>query len=62
MDKWGKRLQLLFLFTIFFVYMTIRGVLDNNTASASFWGIFTIIYVLSLIVAIIFWRKFQKLE
>lgn len=53
MDTWEKRLQLLLLLSIFFVYLVIQGVIENDPVKISFWGIFTVLYILSLTIAIL---------
>jgi hypothetical protein len=60
MNKWTRRLQLLSLLSIFFIYKTFESMFDGNTAETSFWGISTILYLILMIVALFVNRKSQK--
>jgi hypothetical protein len=60
MNKWTRRLQLLSLLSIFFIYKTIQSISDGNTAETSFWGITTISYLILMIFALFVNRKSQN--
>lgn len=57
MHNLQSRMRLLSLFTIFFVYMVISRLLSSDMPGFYLWLIITIIYVLSLIVFYIVYKK-----
>ncbi len=59
MDKIKSAIRLLALFSIFFIYKTIMGVIENNTNEAILWLMITIIYVISLIIAYFVIRRWE---
>ncbi len=63
MDKVRSTIRLLALFSFFFIYKTVMGVIDNNTNEVVFWSLITIVYVISLVIAYFVltrWEKVQK--
>ncbi|UCD00657.1 MAG: hypothetical protein JSV23_07135 [Promethearchaeota archaeon] len=64
MDKIRSGIRLLALFSIFFVYKAIMGVIENNINEVTLWSIITIVYIISLIIAYFVvktWEKQQKI-
>jgi len=59
-NAWTKRLQLLFILSIYFVYMIIKGLIENNMILVSFWTMFTLVYLISLTIALVVLKKYQK--
>ena len=60
MDTWSSRIRLLFLLTILFVWFLIREILENNLNMVIFWGIFTIIYIVSLAIFYYFLKRSEN--
>lgn len=60
MDKWSNRIRLLFLLTILFVWFFIRGILENDALMTLFWGIFTLVYVVSITIFYFLNKKYQE--
>jgi uncharacterized sodium:solute symporter family permease YidK len=50
MNKISSAIRLLGLFSIFFIYKTIMGVIENNPNEAFLWLLITIIYIVSLVI------------
>ncbi|MFX0104682.1 MAG: hypothetical protein ACFE75_04235 [Candidatus Hodarchaeota archaeon] len=64
MAKIRSVFQLLVLFSAFFIYKTIMGVIENNANEAFLWLILTVIYIISLTIAYFVikrWEKRQKI-
>ena len=60
MEKLNSRLTLLALFSIFFIYKTFDAAVLNNPNEATFWFLFTVMYLISLLVAFIVMKKLKK--
>lgn len=64
MDKVRSTIRLLALFSIYFIYKAIMGVIDDNTNEVTIWSLITFVYVISLVIAyfvLIGWEKEQKI-
>ena len=64
MDKVRSGIRLLALFSIFFIYKAIMGVIENNANEAILWSLITIVYIISLTIAYLVvkrWEKEQKI-
>ena len=59
-DKWSRRLQLLSLLSIFFIYKALESVSKNDAIGIGFWGIFSILYLITIIIALYVRRTTQK--
>ncbi|GAG94861.1 unnamed protein product [marine sediment metagenome] len=64
MDKVRSTIRLLALFSIYFIYKAIMGVIDDNTNEVTIWSLITFVYVISLVIAYFVltrWEKEQKI-
>lgn len=64
MDKISSAIRLLALFSAFFIYKAIMGVIENNASEATLWSLITIVYIISLTIAYFVlkgWEKQQKI-
>ena len=59
-EKWSRRLQILSLLSIFFIYKTLESTVDNNAIGISFWGMMTIVYLISITIALFVLRKYRE--
>ena len=59
-DKWSRRLQLLSLLSIFFIYKAFESMANNDAIGMSFWGMTAIVYLFLIIIALLVRRKSQK--
>ena len=59
-DKWSRRLQLLSLISIFFIYKTLESTANNDAIGISFWGMMTIVYLISVVIALSVLRKYRE--
>lgn len=50
MDKIRSSFRLLALFSIFFIYKAITGVIENNSNEIIIWSLITIVYMISLAI------------
>lgn len=50
MDKIRSSFRLLALFSIFFIYKAITGVIENNSNEIILWSLITIVYMISLVI------------
>ncbi|MFX1380167.1 MAG: hypothetical protein ACFFA4_13855 [Promethearchaeota archaeon] len=50
MDKISSVIRLLALFSIFFIYKAIMGVIENNQTEIILWSLITIVYVVSIVI------------
>ena len=57
MPNLQSRMRLLSLFTIFFVYMAISSLFSSDLPGFYIWLILTIVYILSLLVFYIVYKK-----
>ena len=60
MDKLRSTIRLLALFSIFFIYKTIVGVIENNTNEVILWSLITVVYVISLFIAYFVTTRWEK--
>ena len=60
MDKLRSTIRLLALFSIFFIYKTIVGVIENNTNEVVLWSLITVVYVISLVIAYFVLTRWEK--
>ncbi len=60
MDKLRSTLRLLALFSIYFIYKSIMGVIDDNTNEAIIWSLITFVYVISLVIAYFVLTRWEK--
>jgi Na+/melibiose symporter-like transporter len=60
MDKVRSYFQLLGLFSIFFIYKAIMGVIENNMTEVTFWILITIVYIFSLIILYFVIKRWEK--
>lgn len=60
MEKIRSRITLLSLFTLFFVYKVIGGIISNNYNEIILWSLITFVYVLSLVVVFFVMKKLEK--
>ena len=60
MDKLQSTIRLLALFSIFFIYKTIVGVIENNTNEIVLWSLITAVYVISLVIAYFALTRWEK--
>lgn len=51
MDKLQSTIRLLALFSVYFIYKTIVGVIENNSNEVVLWSLITVVYVISLVIA-----------
>lgn len=61
MNKLQKRIQLLMLISIYFIYKGISAYyIENNPYMAAIWGIITITYIISLVIMIFVAKNWQN--
>lgn len=60
MDSIKSGFRLLALFSVFFVYKIIMGIIENNPNEATLWSLITIIYVVSLSIAYFVFTRWEK--
>ena len=60
MDKLRSTLRVLALFSIYFIYKSIMGVIDDNTNEAIIWSLITFVYVISLVIAYFVLTRWEK--
>jgi hypothetical protein len=53
-------IRLLALFSAFFVYKAIMGVIENNTNEVFLWSLITIVYIVSLIISYFVIARWEK--
>ena len=51
MDKARSTIRLLALFSIYFIYKAIVGVIENNSNEVILWSLITVVYAISLVIA-----------
>ncbi len=64
MDKVRSGIRLLALFSIFFIYKAITGIIENNTNEVILWSLITVVYIISLVILYFVvknWENEQKL-
>ena len=60
MDKVRSGIRLLALFSIFFIYKAIIGIIENNTNEVILWSLITVVYIISLVILYIMIKKWEK--
>ena len=60
MNKLQKRIQLLTLFSIFFIYRAVTAYLENDINLAIVWFIMTIVYIISLTIMLFVAKNWQE--
>ena len=60
MDKVRSTIRLLAIFSIFFIYKTIVGVIENNTNEVVLWSLITVVYAISLVIAYFVITRWEK--
>ncbi len=60
MDKVRSGIRLLALFSIFFIYKAIIGIIENNTNEVILWSLITVVYIISLVILYIIIKKWEK--
>ncbi len=60
MKKLQRRIQLLSLFSIFFIYRAILYYIEKDIYLALVWLIMTIVYIISLIIMLIVAKRWQE--
>jgi len=60
MDKLRSTIRLLAIFSIFFIYKTIEGVIKNNSNEVVLWSLITVVYVISLVIAYFVITRWEK--
>lgn len=60
MDKISSTIRLLALFSIFFIYKAIMGVITDNSNEFIIWSLITIIYLISIIIMYFAFRRREK--
>lgn len=61
MENLNRKIELLALFSIFFIYKMIMGVLENNISEISLWMLILIVYLVSLLILYLVLRKKKNL-
>lgn len=60
MNKLQKRIQLLMLLSIYFIYKAVSAnYIENDPYMAIIWGIITITYIISLVIMIFVAKNWQ---
>ena len=60
MDRIRSGIRLLALFSIFFIYKAIDAVIVDNQRELTFWSMFTLVYMISLIILFFVIKKLEK--
>ena len=60
MNKYRSRVQLLSLFSIFFIYRAISSFLEENIIEFYIWLLITIVYLLTLVVLYFVLKRSSK--
>ena len=60
MDKVRSTIRLLALFSIYFIYKIIVGVIENNSNEVVLWSLITVVYVISLVIAYFVLTRWEK--
>ncbi len=61
MDKIKSRIQLLSLFSIFFIYKFIMGYINDEPNEVVIWGMITLVYLISLMILFFISKNNQKI-
>lgn len=60
MNKIQQQIQLLWLFSFYFVYRMIAAFFENNTEEAMAWMLFLLLYAISLGIMFFVFRNWEK--
>lgn len=60
MDKLRSRIQLLSLFSIFFIYKAIDAAFSEKTDKVIVWSLITVFYIISLVILYFVMKYWQK--
>ncbi|MFX1280121.1 MAG: hypothetical protein ACFFA3_11935 [Promethearchaeota archaeon] len=60
MDKIQSTIRLLALFSFFFIYKTIMGIIEDKSNEIIFWTLITMVYVISLVIAYFIATRWKK--
>lgn len=60
MDRIRSGIRLLALFSFFFIYKAIMGVIENSTNDATFWFLLTVVYIVSLTISYFVITRWEK--
>ena len=60
MDKIQSTIRLLALFSIFFIYKAIMGVIEGKSNEIILWSLITIVYMISLVIAYFVLKRWEK--
>ncbi|MHA1195432.1 MAG: hypothetical protein ACTSRH_09350 [Promethearchaeota archaeon] len=60
MNKTKRRMQLLSLLSIFFIYKAIESIFYNRFSDFSFWMLITAVYIISLIIMYFVAKKYEE--
>ncbi|MFX0029791.1 MAG: hypothetical protein ACFE8B_11315 [Candidatus Hermodarchaeota archaeon] len=60
MDKIQSTIRLLALFSIFFIYKAIMGVIEGQSSEIILWSLITMIYMISLVIAYFISKRWEK--
>jgi len=61
-SKWDRRVLLLFLLVIFFIYKIVDSFIAGDSTGVYLWIVFTIIYCSSLGILVIIMYKNKKIQ
>ena len=60
MDRIRSTVRLLALFSIFFIYKAIMGVIESNPNEVILWSLITIVYLVSLIIVYFVIKRWEE--
>ena len=60
MDKIQSTIRLLAIFSFFFIYKAIMGIIEENSAEIFLWTLITMVYVISLTIAYFVATRWKK--
>ena len=60
MDRIRSTVRLLALFSIFFIYKAIMGVIESNPNELILWSLITIVYLVSLIIVYFVIKRWEE--
>ncbi|MHA1146643.1 MAG: hypothetical protein ACTSR8_00175 [Promethearchaeota archaeon] len=59
-NKLTSRIRILWLVTIYFIYRSLTGYLNNNSEEMVIWGMITVVYIISLIILMFAVKRMQN--
>jgi len=59
MDRIKSAIRLLALFSIFFIYKAIMGILNRNNNEVMLWSLITLIYIISLVILYFIIKRYK---